>query len=53
MIGFGKHKDLLEKASGKIELLKKIRPSFHIVLKYVLLQIPSLIFLILALIVLR
>jgi membrane protein implicated in regulation of membrane protease activity len=49
----GKHKDLLEKAFGKIVIMKKNRPSFQIVLKYVLLQTPSLIFLILALIVLR
>jgi hypothetical protein len=33
--------------------MKKNRPSFQIVLKYVLLQTPSLIFLILVLIVLR
>jgi membrane protein implicated in regulation of membrane protease activity len=49
----GKHKDSFEKAFGKIVLMKKNRPSFQIVLKYVLLQTPSLIFLILALIVLR
>jgi membrane protein implicated in regulation of membrane protease activity len=49
----GKHKDSSEKAFGKIVLMKKNRPSFQIVLKYVLLQTPSLIFLILALIVLR
>jgi membrane-bound ClpP family serine protease len=50
---FGKHKDSSKKALGKLESVKQTKPSFKIVLKYALLQIPSLIFLILVLIVLR
>ena len=50
---FGKHKDSSKEALGKILSMKQDRPSFKIVLKYAMLQIPSLIFLILVIIILR